>query len=126
MKKVIKILSAALIVLSLSSTKVNAEQWHWVNYTDWNGNLITWLLVNENGGDHSPGWYYENGEWYYVFGQGLICRNTKCEKIESSTGYDVYHYGTSDDLTLEGSNTGYYFDQYGHMLHDCYVYFAQY
>lgn len=125
--KIIKTISILIVGLSLFTIKANAESYHWMKYENWDEGLITWVLLDENNIWHDIGWYYENGEWYYVSGQGLILRNPGCVVAGNYEGYKIYHWEPSDNMIKSFNDSiddKYYFDEYGHMLHDCYIYFG--
>lgn len=95
-KKLTKILSAALVSVSLFSIPASANTWF--EYKDSNGYRITWGMYDDNG-QWPQGWYQENGKWYYFPGQGLAAQGLQ---------------------TIDGQD--YYFDPYNcDMKHDQYV-----
>ena len=95
-KKMLKVLSAALISCGLFSIPASANTWF--EYKDYNGNRITWGMYDDNG-QWPQGWYQENGKWYYFPGQGLAAQGLQ---------------------TIDGKN--YYFDNVNcDMKHDQYV-----
>ena len=93
-KKMLKVLSSALISLSLFSVPVSANTWNQTN-----DEYKMWFLVDDNGMDYDCGWSFENGKWYYIQGQGFAAQGLK---------------------TIDGKD--YYFDNINcDMKHDQYV-----
>ena len=89
-KKVLKVLSAALISLSLFSIPASANTWF--EYKDYNGNRITWGMYDDNG-QWPQGWYQENGKWYYFLGQGLAAQG-----LQTIDGKDYYFDNINCDM----------------------------
>ena len=89
-KKMLKVLSAALISLSLFSIPASANTWF--EYKDYNGNRITWGMYDDNG-QWPKGWYQENGKWYYFLGQGLAAQG-----LQTIDGKDYYFDNINCDM----------------------------
>ena len=89
-KKILKVLSAALISLSLFSIPASANTWF--EYKDYNGNRITWGMYDDNG-QWPKGWYQENGKWYYFLGQGLAAQG-----LQTIDGKDYYFDNINCDM----------------------------
>ena len=89
-KKMLKVLSAALVSLSLFSIPASANTWF--EYKDYNGNRITWGMYDDNG-QWPQGWYQENGKWYYFLGQGLAAQG-----LQTIDGKDYYFDNINCDM----------------------------
>ena len=88
--KMLKVLSTALISLSLFSIPASANTWF--EYEDYNGNRITWGMYDDNG-QWPKGWYQENGKWYYFLGQGLAAQG-----LQTIDGKDYYFDNINCDM----------------------------
>ena len=89
-KKMLKVLSSALVSLSLFSIPASANTWF--EYKDYNGNRITWGMYDDNG-QWPQGWYQENGKWYYFLGQGLATQG-----LQTIDGKDYYFDNINCDM----------------------------
>ncbi|MEX0050343.1 hypothetical protein AB2T85_06805 [Clostridium butyricum] len=110
-KKLFKVISTLIIGCSLLSVPASANTWH--PYTDSYGNTITWFMTDYNDMPVT-GWWYENGEWYYLNDHGIALVGTKCY-------YDSSNNMWVDPFCATIDNEIYFFDSKACMLHDCYV-----
>ena len=89
-KKMLKVLSAALVSCGLFSIPASANTWF--EYKDYNGNRITWGMYDDNG-QWPQGWYQENGKWYSFTGQGLAAQG-----LQTLDGKDYYFDNINCDM----------------------------
>ena len=61
-KKIIKSLSALLVISSLFTTKAFAGTW--TAFCKYDGTILSWVYANDNG-TFPVGWKYIDGYWYY-------------------------------------------------------------
>ena len=113
-KRLLKVLSAALVSCGLFTIPVNAGTWK----PDQGNNC--WSYVKDDG-TLATGWNYIDGNWYY-FNEQIDNENFK--------NYCYLNHNCSWDNELGSyigvkgeciNNNTYYFDSNGHMLHDCYI-----
>ena len=89
-KKMLKVLSVALVSCGLFAIPASANTWF--EYKDYNGNRITWGMYDDNG-QWPQGWYQENGKWYYFLGQGLAAQG-----LQTIDGKDYYFDNINCDM----------------------------
>ena len=111
-KKLLKVLSTLLISCNLFVVPASANTWHRIT----NGDIDNpnWYMTDDYGNVLKSQWYFDNYNWYYLSNNGVMLKNQYCS------------YNNIAGMYLDGNGTEingkiYFFDENGHMLHDCYV-----
>ena len=87
-KNLLKILSTLLISCNLFAVPASANTWNQTN-----DEYKMWFLVDDNGMDYDCGWYFENGKWYYIQGQGFAAQG-----LQTIDGKDYYFDNINCDM----------------------------
>lgn len=118
-RKILKILSGAIVFGSLFNVSASAVEPGWHKHTQVSEISCSWEYIYSDG-TYASGWQYINGNWYYFDPYDGACYVGECYKTE-----DGKWAGDPTKSYHDINGERYYFDNNGALMTNTYVYSAR-